>query len=69
MATNWCLTQAVDKDMNFGYEMDYLNINKKAWDKRTDVHVESEFYDVASFKSGKCSLNPIELEQLRVILR
>jgi SAM-dependent methyltransferase len=44
--------------------MDYLSINKKAWDKRTKVHVESEFYDVASFKNGKCSLNSIELQQI-----
>ncbi|MCG7488942.1 class I SAM-dependent methyltransferase [Vibrio sp. Of14-4] len=44
--------------------MDYLSINKEAWDKRTKVHVESEFYDVASFKNGRCSLNPIELKQV-----
>ncbi len=44
--------------------MDYLRINKEAWDKRTKVHVESKFYDVASFKNGKCSLNPIELKQV-----
>lgn len=44
--------------------MDYLSINKQAWDKRTSVHVKSEFYDVASFKNGRCSLNPIELKQV-----
>lgn len=44
--------------------MDYLKINKEAWNTRTDVHVESEFYDVPSFKAGKCSLNPIELTQV-----
>lgn len=44
--------------------MDYLSINKAAWDKRTAVHVASEFYDVAAFKKGKCSLNPVELEQV-----
>ncbi|WP_286235609.1 class I SAM-dependent methyltransferase [Thalassotalea sediminis] len=44
--------------------MDYLSINKDAWNKRTKVHVESAFYDVASFKKGKCSLNPIELKQV-----
>ncbi|MBO1272277.1 class I SAM-dependent methyltransferase [Shewanella sp. 4t3-1-2LB] len=44
--------------------MDYLSINKEAWDKRTKIHVKSEFYDVASFKKGKCSLNPIELKQV-----
>ena len=42
--------------------MDYLNINKEAWDKRTKVHVGSKFYDLEAFKSGKSSLNTIELE-------
>ncbi|UTD54614.1 class I SAM-dependent methyltransferase [Halomonas sp. MS1] len=44
--------------------MDYLSINKEAWDKRTKVHVESSFYDIESFKNGKCSLNPVELKQV-----
>lgn len=44
--------------------MDYLSLNKEAWDKRTKVHVESKFYDVGSFKNGKCSLNPVELQQV-----
>lgn len=44
--------------------MDYLKINKDAWDQRTRVHLDSKFYDVASFKKGRCSLNPIELQQV-----
>jgi SAM-dependent methyltransferase len=44
--------------------MDYLNINKAAWDKRTKVHVDSKFYDIEAFKSGKSSLNAIELDQM-----
>jgi len=44
--------------------MDYLNINKQAWDKRTKVHVGSKFYDIEAFKEGKSSLNAIELEQV-----
>jgi SAM-dependent methyltransferase len=44
--------------------MDYLNINKEAWDKRTKVHVDSKFYDVEAFKDGKSSLNNVELEQV-----
>jgi SAM-dependent methyltransferase len=44
--------------------MDYLSINKATWDKRTDIHLESSFYDVQSFINGKCSLNPIEKELL-----
>ncbi|GMM84681.1 class I SAM-dependent methyltransferase [Pseudoalteromonas sp. MTN2-4] len=44
--------------------MDYLSINKASWDKRTDIHLESSFYDVQSFINGKCSLNPLEKELL-----
>ncbi|MBC2602306.1 class I SAM-dependent methyltransferase [Puniceicoccus vermicola] len=44
--------------------MDHLKINKETWDRRTKVHVESEFYDVASFKEGRCSLNPVEVKQV-----
>ncbi|WP_205744001.1 class I SAM-dependent methyltransferase [Grimontia sedimenti] len=45
-------------------ELDYLRLNKEAWDKRTAVHIESKFYDVEAFKQGKSSLNAIELEQV-----
>lgn len=44
--------------------MDYIKINKDAWDLRTKVHVGSTFYDLHSFKNGKSSLNDIELEQV-----
>jgi len=44
--------------------MNYKEINKKAWDKNTKVHIESEFYDVDGFLAGKSSLNPIELDQV-----
>jgi SAM-dependent methyltransferase len=44
--------------------MDYLSINKEAWNKRTKLHVDSKFYDVKAFKDGNLSLNPIELEQV-----
>ncbi|WP_413700560.1 class I SAM-dependent methyltransferase [Psychromonas sp. KJ10-10] len=42
--------------------MDYLKVNKATWDKRTNVHVDSKFYDVESFKQGNSSLNPLELK-------
>ncbi|WDE07870.1 class I SAM-dependent methyltransferase [Thalassomonas viridans] len=44
--------------------MDYVAVNKEAWDKRTKVHVESAFYDVEGFLAGKSSLNPIERQLL-----
>jgi SAM-dependent methyltransferase len=42
----------------------YFEENKKSWNKRTAVHKDSAFYDLASFKNGKSSLNKIELEEL-----
>lgn len=42
----------------------YLEINKKLWDDKTDFHYSSEFYDVESFIEGRNSLNSIELELL-----
>jgi 2-polyprenyl-3-methyl-5-hydroxy-6-metoxy-1,4-benzoquinol methylase len=45
-------------------DFDYLEINRKLWDNRTEVHYKSEFYDVASFIKGKSSLNKIELDLL-----
>jgi len=43
---------------------DYIKINQNLWDKKTDIHVESEFYNVDEFIKGKDSLNSIELALL-----
>jgi len=43
---------------------DFFEINRKLWNDKTKIHVDSKFYDVASFKAGKSSLNPIELDLL-----
>lgn len=45
-------------------EQEYFEANRQAWNLRTAVHKDSAFYDVASFKAGKSSLNAIELEEL-----
>ncbi|WP_220718665.1 class I SAM-dependent methyltransferase [Agarivorans litoreus] len=42
--------------------MDYLALNKAAWDKRTELHVDSDFYDVNGFLAGNSSLKSIERE-------
>ncbi|MCW3804652.1 class I SAM-dependent methyltransferase [Plebeiibacterium marinum] len=44
--------------------MNYLEINQNLWNKKTDIHYKSDFYDVPAFINGKSSLNPIELELL-----
>jgi SAM-dependent methyltransferase len=42
----------------------YIAINRQSWNARTDIHVKSEFYDLAGFLKGKNSLNSIELDLL-----
>jgi SAM-dependent methyltransferase len=44
--------------------MNYLKINRKAWDDKTVVHLQSEFYDQKAFLAGKNSLKKPELEVL-----
>lgn len=44
--------------------MDYLAINKASWNKRTELHVKSNFYDVEGFLNGNTALNDIELTEL-----
>jgi SAM-dependent methyltransferase len=36
--------------------------NQLSWDRRTTVHVQSEFYGLAEFKLGCSSLPPLDLE-------
>ena len=45
----------------------YLEINKDSWNKRTQYHVNSNFYEMAAFKAGKSSLMDIELGLLENI--
>lgn len=48
--------------MNSDAEKNYKEINRQSWNNRVDAHIESDFYDMKGFLSGKSSLNPIELE-------
>jgi 2-polyprenyl-3-methyl-5-hydroxy-6-metoxy-1,4-benzoquinol methylase len=43
---------------------EYTDVNRRNWNVWTGFHTASEFYDVAGFKAGKLSLNPLEREQL-----
>lgn len=43
---------------------DYIAINKKTWNNKTEVHVNSAFYDNESFLNGKSTLKDIELKLL-----
>jgi SAM-dependent methyltransferase len=42
----------------------YFQANKDLWDRRTTIHKDSAFYDVAGFKAGKNILTPIESTEL-----
>jgi SAM-dependent methyltransferase len=44
--------------------MNYLKINRKAWNDKTVVHLQSEFYDQKAFLAGKNSLKNPELQVL-----
>ena len=48
----------MNKDKN------YLEINRNSWNKKTDIHMLSDFYDMKGFLSGNSSLNEIELHLL-----
>lgn len=42
----------------------YVEINRKSWNNRVDIHAKSEFYDLEGFMKGKTSLNDIEVNLL-----
>lgn len=43
---------------------DFFRVNQDNWNDRTKLHIDSEFYDLDSFKLGKESLKTIELNEL-----
>lgn len=43
---------------------DEVKGNRELWDALTPVHVKSKFYDLEGFKQGRCSLNPLEVEEV-----
>jgi 2-polyprenyl-3-methyl-5-hydroxy-6-metoxy-1,4-benzoquinol methylase len=45
-------------------ELNYLDINRNAWNNKIDAHLKSEFYDLEGFLKGKSSLNEFELALL-----
>lgn len=45
-------------------DIDYFELNRAGWDRRTEVHARSRFYDVEGFLGGGTSLREIELGEL-----
>lgn len=45
-------------------ERNWFKDNRELWNRRTPIHLQSDFYDVAGFRSGKSSLCGIELAEM-----
>lgn len=45
-------------------EENYIDINRKTWNEKTEFHIQSDFYNQKGFLNGENSLTPIELELL-----
>ena len=43
---------------------EHIDTNRAHWDDAVPAHVASEFYDVASFRSGRNTLLPVELAEV-----
>ncbi len=39
-----------------------IAVNKELWDSRVEAHLASKFYDMESFRAGKCSLQALDRE-------
>ena len=50
--------------METGDNHNYIEINKKSWNNKVDIHYKSEFYDNEAFVKGQSSLNQIEIDLL-----
>lgn len=46
------------------HNKEHFAANRALWDAWTKLHVDSAFYDVDSFRAGKTTLKPVELEAL-----
>lgn len=43
---------------------EFFNTNRNAWNAKTDIHIQSAFYNVDAFLKGDTSLNQIEMDLL-----
>lgn len=43
---------------------EYLEINRDGWNKRTDIHLKSDWYDVAGFMAGNNTLPPDDINDV-----
>jgi len=45
----------------------YFEANQKAWNKKTEIHIASDLYDVNGFINGKNTLYNIELDEIGIV--
>ncbi|MEO6136301.1 MAG: class I SAM-dependent methyltransferase, partial [Ginsengibacter sp.] len=45
-------------------QLNYVEINRHSWNQKTDIHLQSPFYDLDGFMKGQSSLNEIEIALL-----
>lgn len=43
---------------------EFLKANREHWDKLTESHPDTEFYDLEGFKQGRCVLEKIDVEEV-----
>lgn len=51
-----------DQRADAGSNGDHIRANQRLWEGWTELHVSSDFYDVEGFKSGRDTLDAVELE-------
>ena len=45
-------------------DQNFMDRNKDLWNEWTHIHVNSEFYSISDFISGKRTLNPLEVGEV-----
>ena len=50
--------------VNWSEQLAHMEVNRAHWEEAAVLHLGSEFYDVESFKKGKSSLKPLEVEEV-----
>lgn len=48
-------------------DADWLELNRRAWDERVPLHVDSAFYDTETFLAGRSSLRAFELDEVGAV--
>lgn len=56
------MTADADHTADAGSNGDHIRANQELWEGWTEFHVSSDFYDVEGFKSGRDTLDAVELE-------